>query len=138
MADEMVNCLHAESAGVLRYESDGTVTVVAVHPDPPLPEGSILGTRWSPEGDDVLGKMLSSGRAARWDGHDVAGPLAARGSERVVRCVVGVPVVVDGTCLTVFRLMHDTPWMKELSVAEQVHSSPAGYLCSAADERAIG
>ena len=97
VTDEMRRCVQATRAGLLRYESNGEVTIVgaAYDSDPPLK--SPVGTRF-PIGSDTLAAVVRrTGRAARLDTYaNVAGPLAARMRDAGVRATVAVPVIVDG------------------------------------------
>ena len=97
VTDEMRRCAQATRAGLLRYESNGEVTIVgaAYDSDPPLK--SPVGTRF-PIGSDTLAAVVRrTGRAARLDAYaNVAGPLAARMRNAGVRATVAVPVIVDG------------------------------------------
>jgi signal transduction histidine kinase/uncharacterized protein YoaH (UPF0181 family) len=97
VADEMALCLHVENAAVMRYEPDGTGIFVSGHYERWPNNGSPVGERFSLEGDNIPARVLDSGRAARMDDHDNAtGTLASLAREQGLRCVVGVPILVDG------------------------------------------
>jgi GAF domain-containing protein len=97
VADEVALCLHVENAAVMRFEPDGTGYFVAGHYEPEPNNRSPVGECFSLEGDNIAARVLHTGRAARMDDHDNAtGTLAALAREQGLRCVVGVPVLVDG------------------------------------------
>jgi signal transduction histidine kinase len=97
VADELARCVQVDTAAVMRYESDGAAVVVSGRYEPRLEMRSPVGERYSLDGDNVAARVLDAGRAARMDHHDnAAGALAARTRELGIRCVVGVPIVVDG------------------------------------------
>jgi GAF domain-containing protein len=97
VAEEMVNCLHVENAGVVRYEADRSITIVSACVVPQLEKASLLGSRWSFEGANVSSEVLRTGRAARWNSTDNAtGAQVAHSRKLGFRCAVGVPIFVDG------------------------------------------
>ena len=89
VTDEMRRCVQVTRAGLLRYESNGEVTIVgaAYHSDAPAKWP--VGTRY-PIGRDTLAAVVRrTGRAARLDTYDnVAGALAARMRKVGVRAAV--------------------------------------------------
>ena len=82
VADEMARCLNVDSAGVCRYEPDGAAIVVAAFAESGVPR-MLVGNRLTPEDDDVVGTVLSTGRAAR-----------SRSRERGLPSRVGAPIKV--------------------------------------------
>lgn len=97
VAQELARCLHVVNAGLLRYEPDGTGSVVSVQYEPGTTGMPVTGERLPLAGNDVGATVLRTGRAVRIDDHDdVAGPEAARIRAAGVASVVGVPVIVDG------------------------------------------
>jgi signal transduction histidine kinase len=81
-------------AGVLQYERDGQVTVVAVHDR--LQRDLAVGTRLALDGDGPLTDLLETGRVSRLDtaGHDPElVPSLLR--EFGLRSVVAAPIVVE-------------------------------------------
>jgi signal transduction histidine kinase len=97
VADEMARCVEVDNAAVLHYTPDGAAVVVSGRYEPALEPRSLVGQRYSLEGDNVAVKVLATGRPARIDDHrDAAGSLAARSRELGIRCVVGCPILVDG------------------------------------------
>ena len=98
VAEEMANYVHVDNAGVLRYEPDGSAIVLSARYEARLDRLSPVGDRLTLEGDNVPAMVLGTGRAARMDRMDNAtGSWAARFRERGIRCVVAVPIVVEGT-----------------------------------------
>ena len=95
VAEESARLLHADHAGMGRYDSDGTTTIVASWSS----TGSVFpsDTRWSPGGQNLYTQVLQTGRAARIDDYaDASGPLAEHASKLGLRAGVGVPVSVEG------------------------------------------
>ena len=96
VADEMARCLHVHHATVSQYDGDVALIPLAVYHEDrlqQLPDG----LRLALEGDNVAGRVLRTGRAARMDSHDNApGTHAAAIRELGIGSAVGVPVIVDG------------------------------------------
>jgi signal transduction histidine kinase len=93
VAAELGALLDASLARVLRYEPDGTATVVAAWGTPQLyPLGGVLAL----DGDGVAARVLRSGCSARMDGYEGAGGEIARTLlELGVRSSVGAPIVAE-------------------------------------------
>jgi PAS domain S-box-containing protein len=96
VAEEMVRCLDIESAGLFRYEADGSLVVMAAYSRP----GSqyfAVGESMMLDGDNLASWILQTGRAAR---HDPIGearePIIARVAAMGFRSGVGAPIIVDG------------------------------------------
>ncbi|GGM16818.1 GAF domain-containing sensor histidine kinase [Dactylosporangium sucinum] len=92
---ELGRLVGADGANIVRYEADGTGTVVALWGWP----GALLpaGTRISLDGDSVSAAVRRTGRAARKDSYArPAGPLAEFLLERGIRSAVGAPIYVEG------------------------------------------
>jgi hypothetical protein len=97
VAAEMRQCLHADTAGLWRFESDREITVVASSAEPEALASWPVGTRTPVEGNTIATLVQRSGRPARIDSFDnVAGPIAARVRAGGVSAAVGVPIIVDG------------------------------------------
>jgi signal transduction histidine kinase len=96
VAKEIGKLLPVDHAALLRYESDGTVTYVAVwnrmaHPFPPV------GTRVNLGGRNATTLVFETGRAARIDNYAassgaVSVPIRGQG----IRSAVGTPITVEG------------------------------------------
>ncbi|HEX3536952.1 MAG TPA: DUF4118 domain-containing protein, partial [Stellaceae bacterium] len=98
VAEEVALCLHVEMAGVMRYEADGAATIVSGRFESESQKRTLMGSRWSLEGDNIPAMILRTGRAARMDTFDnAAGALAAGFRELGVRCAVAVPIVFNET-----------------------------------------
>ena len=95
VTEEVGSLLDVDHAVLLRYETDGTVTVAAAwsRDGRHLPVGS----RWSVEGATVASSVRRTGRPQRQEGYgEGAGRLAESLHEVGVRSSVGSPVVVEG------------------------------------------
>ncbi|MEN3270029.1 MAG: hypothetical protein V7646_6923, partial [Pseudonocardia sp.] len=96
VTEEVGRLLGAHLAGMARYESDDTLTVLATwaaegeHPLVPGP--------WPLEGGDLASTISRTGRSVRIDDyHDVPGRIAAFVREGLgIRASVGSPIVVEG------------------------------------------
>ena len=94
VADEMARCLDVDCAEVCRYEPDGAAIVVAAFAESGIPH-MLVGDRLTLEGDNVVGTVLHTGRAARMNHYaGVAGSAAAPSRERGLRSRVGAPINV--------------------------------------------
>jgi signal transduction histidine kinase len=94
VAQEIARISHVDNAFVLRFEPDGTATVVASCgiADVRMPVGS----NWTLEGDSVTAKVFRTGRPARMDGYRYAtGPLAAALPSPEFSSA-GAPIVIGG------------------------------------------
>jgi signal transduction histidine kinase len=93
---EVGDLLGAPGASLLRYEDDGTATVVGTWSetaDPRLP----VGTGVALEGDSVIARVQQSGEVQRLESYEEAsGPLAETLRESGYRSAVAAPVNVGG------------------------------------------
>jgi GAF domain-containing protein len=95
VTEEVGRLLCVMYAHLGRYESDGTVTIVAG-------SGSggdhvPAGRRWSLGGQNVITLVFETGRPGRIDGYaDASGPVGVSAREDGVGAGVGTPVVVEG------------------------------------------
>ncbi|WP_426513442.1 GAF domain-containing protein [Dactylosporangium sp. McL0621] len=95
VATELGRLAGADRASIVRYESDGTATVVAGWGR----SGTVIpvGANVSLEGRSVTALVSRTGRSARMDSYaDAPGPLAALLREQGIRSTVGAPIVVEG------------------------------------------
>ncbi len=95
VTEEVGSLLDVDHAVLLRYETDGTATVVAAwsRDGRHLPVGS----RWPVKGATVASSVRRTGRPQRQEGYGGgAGTLAESLHEVGVRSSVGSPVVVEG------------------------------------------
>src|SRR4051794_19183803 len=95
VADEVARVLDVEAVGMLRFEPDGTATLVAQSDTPWDPPP--LGTRFTLEGDNVVTAVYRTREAARLDDWAKAtGPVAAMARVLGIRSSVATPIVVEG------------------------------------------
>jgi len=92
--NEEVGCLLAvDGTRLIRYEADGTATIIASWGEPIIPAG----TRITLEGRNIAALVRSSGQPVRIDSFaDATGPLAAIMRDHHVRRAVGAPITVEG------------------------------------------
>ena len=92
VADEAAALLGCDAAAIVRFEGDGTATVVGAHKARRRP-----GTRFEPDPASILVAVRATGDAHRFDTSDPAAadmPEAVR--EEGVRSALASPIVVDG------------------------------------------
>jgi signal transduction histidine kinase len=94
VAEEVGRLMAIEGTRVLRYEPDGTATVVAGwNVEASLP----IGDRVSLEGQSVTATVFDARAPARMDSYaDASGPVAADMREAGVRSSIGCPIIVGG------------------------------------------
>jgi signal transduction histidine kinase len=94
VAEEAGRVLGADRATMVRFDPDGTGTVVGAwsRVGPSFPVGS----RWNIAGQNLLALVVQTGRAARMDDYACASGSGAMARELGVRAAVGVPVSVEG------------------------------------------
>jgi signal transduction histidine kinase len=92
VAEEIARISHVDNGFVVRFESDGTVTVVAScgRVDVPMRVGS----NWLMDGDSVAARVFRTGRPARMDSYrDASGSIAAA-MPSADFAGVGAPIVI--------------------------------------------
>ena len=95
VTEEARRVLGNEAVGLLRFESDGTATLVAQSQTPWDPPP--LGTQLTLEGENVVTEVVRTGRAARADDWaNATGAVAAMASVLGIGSVVATPIVVEG------------------------------------------
>ncbi len=95
VTEEVGRLLSPEYAAMGRYESDGTMTVVATLSR--VSDRVPVGRRWTLGGKNINTLVFQTGRPARIDNHaDASGPLGVAARERGVGSGVGTPVIVEG------------------------------------------
>jgi signal transduction histidine kinase len=108
VASEASRMLDGEATSLLRYDPEGSATVVAQCGDI-----GFVGLRVPPSGDSVTARVLRTGRAARLDSYDgVRGSEVAIGAG--VGASVGAPIVVESR-----------PWGLIAAMSRE-HPLPAG------------
>src|ERR1700760_1987613 len=76
VAEEMRRCVPADTAGLLRFETDGEITLVAAAADPEALARWPVGTRTPTAGNTLAALVLRTGRPARMDSYeDGVGPI---------------------------------------------------------------
>ncbi|MDP9258607.1 MAG: GAF domain-containing protein [Actinomycetota bacterium] len=95
VTEEVGRLLSAEYAGLGRYESDGTMIIVA---GAGMSGDQVpVGRRWSLGGKNINTLVFETGRPARIDDYaDASGPLGVTAREYGVGSAVGAPVIVEG------------------------------------------
>jgi GAF domain-containing protein len=95
VTEELGRLLSVEYASLGRYESDGTVTIVAGAGS--RDDHTSAGRRWSLGGKNITTLVSETGSPARIDSYaDASGPLGATAREDGVGSGVGTPVIVEG------------------------------------------
>jgi PAS domain S-box-containing protein len=95
VAGELVRLLPVEDTAMLRYEDDGTVTVVATGGD--RAHTLDVGTRLPLDGENVTALVHRTGRPARIDDYwKATGAIGERVRDLGTASVVGFPIVIDG------------------------------------------
>jgi signal transduction histidine kinase len=95
VVQEVERLLSVEYAGLCRYESDGTLTIVATSSQ--VDDRFPVGSRWPLEGKNVSTLVFDTGRPARIDNHsDASGPIGVTARERDFGSGAGTPVIVEG------------------------------------------
>ena len=95
VADEVARVVDVEAVGILRFEADGTATLVAQSDTPWDPPPT--GTRFTLEGENVVTAVFRTREAARLDDWAKAtGPVAEMARVLGIRSSVATPIVVEG------------------------------------------
>jgi GAF domain-containing protein len=95
VADEVGQLIHAEIAGIVRYDADGMGTIVAI--SNLLHERFPIGSRWALGGKNVYTAVFETGRPARLDSYDDAsGSFGTAVRETGFRSSAGAPIIVQG------------------------------------------
>ncbi|WP_051324371.1 sensor histidine kinase [Candidatus Solirubrobacter pratensis] len=93
VADEVARILGLPRIEMVRYEDDGTATVVAASGDPPFPVGS----RWALDGPSVMALVRRTGRPGRIDDYgELGGTIAEITRGAGFRSAIGAPMIVGG------------------------------------------
>jgi signal transduction histidine kinase len=92
--EEVARLLDVDGTRLMRYEADGTATIVASWGEPTIVPA---GTRIALDGRNIGSLVRSSGRPARIEDYeDAPGSAAAIAREGGVRSTVGAPITVEG------------------------------------------
>ncbi|MFF5225866.1 HAMP domain-containing protein [Dactylosporangium sp. NPDC000521] len=106
VVEELGRLVGSGAARIVRFEADGTATVMAAwgRPDPEVP----IGTRVSLEGDTATGVVQRTGRTAQMKSFEGAtAPLAVHARELGAHASISAPINVAGRlwgAVTVFAL----------------------------------
>jgi signal transduction histidine kinase len=91
---EVARLLGVDGTRLMRYEADGTATIVASWGEPTIVPA---GTRIALEGRNIGSLVRSRGRPARIEDYEGApGPVAVIARQYGVRSTVGAPITVEG------------------------------------------
>ena len=94
VSEEVARLLGVDGTRMMRYEADGTVTIMAGSGEPAIIPA---GTRIALEGRNIAALVRSTSTPARVDSFaDAPGPLAAIHRDHGVRSGVGAPITVEG------------------------------------------
>jgi signal transduction histidine kinase len=98
VAEELGRLVSIDGTRILRYEADGTATVIAGWSESvEVPPKLEVGARLALEGESVSTRVFRTGRPARIDNYaSSAGPLSEPLRGAGVRSAVGVPIIVEG------------------------------------------
>ena len=121
VAEEVARVLDVEAVGMLRFEPDGTATLVAQSDTPWDPPP--LGTRFTLEGENVVTAVFRTREAARLDDWAKAtGPVAEMARVLGIRSSVATPIVVEGrlwgTLIAVTSQSEPLPRETDLRIGE--------------------
>ena len=95
VAEQVARVLEVPFVSIVRYESDGTVTMRASFA--PWGEAFPVGGRWSVTGTSVVARVRESARAARIDDYSgLEGEIAEAARGMRIGATVGIPIVVAG------------------------------------------
>jgi signal transduction histidine kinase len=121
VAEEVARVLDVEAVGMLRFEPDGTATLVARSDTPWDPPP--LGTRFTLEGENVVTAVFRTREAARLDDWAKAtGPVAEMARVLGIRSSVATPIVVErrlwGTLIAVTSQSEPVPRETDSRIGE--------------------
>jgi GAF domain-containing protein len=93
VAQEVAAILSLPRVEMVRYESDGTGTVIGASGDHPFPVGS----NWALDGPSIMAAVLRTGSSARIDDYSALdGTIAEVARGAGFRSAIGSPIIVDG------------------------------------------
>ena len=99
VAEEIGRLISIDGTRILRYEADGTATVIAGWSESvEVPPELEVGARLALEGQSVSTLVFRTGRPARIDNYaDAAGPLSQALQGSGVWSAAGAPIIVEGS-----------------------------------------
>ena len=93
VVDEVGTILGLQGIELVRYEGDGTATVIGASGDHPFPPGS----GWTLDAPSVMTKVFRTSRAARIDDYSaLPGAVAEIARDSGFHSAIGAPIVVGG------------------------------------------
>jgi PAS domain S-box-containing protein len=97
VTEELAKFLGDVDSALVRYEHDGTATVVAVW-GPTVSANVRAGARWPVDGDGVVATVLREGRPYRIDDYSAVPDVLPEGGPAPpgIRSAVGCPIIVGG------------------------------------------
>jgi PAS domain S-box-containing protein len=96
VAEEVGRVLGVEDTRIVRYDSDGMLTVVASWGK--VAAAIPVGTRWPAKGENISTMVLRTGSPARKDYYDDAsGPVGDHLRQAGIRSAVGCPILVNAS-----------------------------------------
>ncbi len=98
VAEEVGRLVSIDGTRILRYEADGTATVIAGWSESvEVPPELEVGARLALEGESVSTLVFRTGQPARIDSYaNAAGPLSEPLQEAGVESAAGAPIIVEG------------------------------------------
>jgi signal transduction histidine kinase len=97
VAEEVGRLMSIDGTRIIRYESDGSATVVAAWAGAVETSVLLVGARVTLEGENVTALVSRTGRSARMDSYaNAPGSIATQLDEAGIRSSVGAPIVVEG------------------------------------------
>jgi signal transduction histidine kinase len=111
LAEEIGRLFSIAGTRILRYETDGTATVVAGWSESvEVPPELEVGARLVLEGESLSAQVFRTGRPARIDSYaNAAGPLSQALQGAGVRSSAGAPIIVEGRLWGVMTAGSTTP-----------------------------
>jgi signal transduction histidine kinase len=93
VVEEVGRILQLDRVEMVRYEPDGTATVIGASGDHPF----AVGSQWKLDGPSVMASVFDTGRQARIDNYGgLPGMIAAAARDGGFQSAIGAPVTVDG------------------------------------------
>jgi signal transduction histidine kinase len=108
LAEEVRVLLGVDASEILRYEGDGTATMVAGWSDSAI--SLPVGERLPLDGENLANEVLSTGRPGRKEDYAQAtGAIAALSREVGIRSAVACPILVEGATWGMIAVASRTP-----------------------------
>jgi signal transduction histidine kinase len=93
VVEEIAHLLELPRIEMVRYETDGTATVIGASGDHPF----AVGTKWDLAGPSIMASVLETNRSARIDDYSsLPGRIAEVARSAGFRSAIGAPIIVDG------------------------------------------